>query len=739
MIKRTYRRCKEDKMYLICVLITLVSIIAGLLFPNAIPRLLESIKDVLVSVLYYFVNIFLGKNNPIPATVNQLQSWRIAEEIWEPIKLFPASVAEFIEFWLGYFKLVFNLENFVAYLRIYRNVFYYGAKLLLLAMPLLIYVVLKINSIKNTTCDERNKKSKQLVAFEKWYFKTSDIVVFRCKLFVEYCREHIGFVYAWALIWMLYFNVYSIVLSFIAYYLYFICSWNIFTLYVQLLKLQLDLTPVIRFIPGVIWLALFYWLYNSWCKSIADKKIEYAYQCNKAFLRKRGISTVMYGLMGSKKTLTEVSMAVTLQDMLFEDAYNTMLNFEEKFINFPWQNFRDEIDFMIDKRKIVDTISCRSWIKKWSQHYNLIRKLYTYDEYQEHVSKKYVGFIDLTFKYNYTYYPIVYNNGVKLTTLYQALEEYACAYTVFTIRTSLLFANISIRSDSVLCSNGNKPYRRSYVLSKDPMEKILNSQYAHIIDMDMIRRAKQVVEDNPKARTMLPAIYIYDEVDKERKNMNELKDVKSNTDEANQKNDGHNIGVSTIRHSNLIDYKAYVRVLGSLQRPDSLGAGTRQLGELIVITTPGEMRPVLPFFAPFWIYESLFLGIQSIWKPFYEYLEINRCDKILSVYLANNLYSLMLNHYEKMLNLYSVGKDTVMIQDGLLEDQYATDYWRHITRLEYSDVFVSDCLRGIYDPKVPNTMHIDDFECYSGIVATPEELAKQNSYFVADINKMKGM
>ena len=60
------------------------------------------------------------------------------------------------------------------------------------------------------------------------------------------------------------------------------------------------------------------------------------------------------------------------------------------------------------------------------------------------------------------------------------------------------------------------------------------------------------------------------------------------------------------------------------------------------------------------------------------------------------------------------------------------------TKKDRSERYRTDCLKSIFISVPPNTKHIDDFEMYEGILATPEELAKQNSYFQNDIRKMKG-
>ena len=62
-----------------------------------------------------------------------------------------------------------------------------------------------------------------------------------------------------------------------------------------------------------------------------------------------------------------------------------------------------------------------------------------------------------------------------------------------------------------------------------------NSRFARILDFDVLRLGKQVIESNPKAGNFEFGVVGITEVGKERANNLELKEVKKNTDEANRK------------------------------------------------------------------------------------------------------------------------------------------------------------------------------------------------------------
>ena len=80
------------------------------------------------------------------------------------------------------------------------------------------------------------KSIQALKTFEKAIFKTVYPVVAWCKGFVGFCRENDKYYKTWLVLWLMHFNVISIGVSFFAYYLFFAVSWDVPSLYTQLLK-----------------------------------------------------------------------------------------------------------------------------------------------------------------------------------------------------------------------------------------------------------------------------------------------------------------------------------------------------------------------------------------------------------------------------------------------------------------------------------------------------------------------
>ena len=731
-----FNEWKKDYRHFICIGITLISLAAWFLFPNSLPRVAESVRDFGTSFAYYFCEIFLD-SHPVPPTINQMPTWEFFPDKWEPLKLFPLTWEEFAVLWGKYWIVLFTKENFLAYWDAFGTFMEDFSKVLLLVVPLTAALILCLGNYKNKRCMKRGKKSLPLRVFEKFLFNVVYPIIAWIKDFVFFCRENKKYPQAWLLLWLLHFNVISIGISAVGYYFYLTSSFDFKSLYTQLLKLLSDITPAIRFIPGFIWVLIGIWVYNYICRSMAFTRLYYAERCNRAFLSKRGVVTTVYGEMGIGKTQMITSMALSSEIEQFDMAFEIMLEKDMQFPNFPWQRLRDELRKRIDRREIVDLPSCRKFIQRSRVFFDRIRSIHSAEYYQYQRQKHGYFRFDHTFGYDYTHYRITYNDELKITHLYEALEDYACAYLIFTVKTSLLFSNYSIRVDSILQDLGNMPSRDNDFFNREPEFQEAYSHHAHIIDFDMLRLGKKIIKDNPKARRLTFGTFVITEIDKEFKNTQVLKEVKMNTEETNQKNDLHDACLMMCRHAAVVANRVFIRIIADLQRPEAWGAGGRELGEVIYISDKTELTPALPFFSPYWLCQGLFSWIKSKWKGFKNVLDINRSDDTLFTYLCRNTTSVINNHYDKVEGLFGTQTLKLEMQSGRMDGDIRKEKWRIITKKDRARRYRTACLEAVFDSYKPNTMHVDDFICYAGEVGTQNENETQNSYFQTDIKKMK--
>ena len=726
----------RDYRHIICSAITFISILFGFLFPNAIPRLLEAFRDLGTSVAFYFMELVDPENNPIPPTINLFPSFQFSPEVWTPVIVLPETWDQFTQFWSSYFSLLFDKYNFMFYWYWLSDLMFYGSRFLLLVMPVGLAGVMLLSMGQDKTCTERGKKSPALIRFEKFLFRVVYPIVDWFKDFIQFLKDNPTYYKSWLALWALHFHLYSIVISFIGYYFYLVSSWDLLSIYMQLLKLQRDLTPVIRFLPGIAWLLIGLKIYSFVCRDAALKTLYAAEKANRAVVNQSSIITSIYGEPGLGKTKTITSMALTAQVKLFDDAFNIMLNRAAQFPNFPWQLFRDHLQILIDSRMICDINQAKRFIANRKRYYNWLVTELTPVQLQRLI-RKHPEVSLYTYGYDYVLYRSTYNDELKVIHLYDAMESYAAAYLIFSVQTNLLFSNYSIRTDSLIDSKGNLPLRNNDFFDRDPAHQAAYSQHAHIIDFDVIRLGRKIIEGNEKANGAPVGVIVVSEIDKEFKNMNLLKETKINADETNQKNDLHDAALMMIRHGVVIDGKPFVIVLADLQRPEAWGAGGRELGNVIFIADKSPMIPVLPFFSSYWFTEGIFSLIKKKWDKFYADFQYRRSDETLPVFLIRNVMAVISNHYERLQGMFGMEVLCLEIQSGRMDGEIRNEKWRILSKKDYANRYRTDCLASVYDKANPNTMYIDDFITYAGELATKEECAQQNSYFQRDIHKMK--
>lgn len=735
-LKMHFQIQKADTKKLICDCITFVSIAYGFIFPNALARIGESCRDLGTSLAYYFQKLF-ELNYTIRPTVIDMPTWELSPDKWEPVTFFPYSWEEFKALWGRYWDVFITKENIVAYFGKLTDVLFYISRYSVFIIPLFLILSLALNRYKTKHVTDRRKKSKALIKGENFTFKYIYPLIANVKDFVDYVKVNDRYYKAWLCLWLLHFNVFSILIEAVAFYFFFCASWEPLRIYDQLLKLQIDLSPVIRFIPGILWLCTGVKVYNHICRSMGFARLYYYERCNRNFLRQRGIVNTVYGKMGRGKTQMITSMALSAEIQQWDDAFEIMLEKDLQFPNFPWQRLRDELKKRIDRREIVDFKSCRKLVRHWGTRFERVTAGRTVAQWQKHLKRSKNIKMDYTFGYDFDHYATTYNNELEIVKLFEAVEDYACAYVVFTVKTTLIFANYSIRVDSIIRDLGNMPLRDNDFFHRDPRFQEAYSRHAHIIDMDMLRLGKKFVFDNPKARTVSFGVHVITEIDKERKNTQELKETKIKDSETNQRNDLFNACIMMIRHAVVIANRVFIILIFDLQRPEAWGAAGRELGDVINIEDKDELAPVLPILSPYWICHTLFKWVKGKWDSFYtEYIH-HRSDDTLLVHCLKNIIAKINNHYDKVNGQF--GKQTLKLelQDGKMEGNVIKEKWRILVKKDRAKRYKTSCLEAVFDSYKPNTMHIDDFQMYASVVGSQEENELQNSYFQTDIINMK--
>ena len=195
--------------------------------------------------------------------------------------------------------------------------------------------------------------------------------------------------------------------------------------------------------------------------------------------------------------------------------------------------------------------------------------------------------------YDYKRYGSVYDDALKVSKLFDVLETYAQAYFIYVIQSSLIVSNYSVRTDNIFTDSGNFPV---WLFDFFPDKAPKYSRHSHILDFDILRLGKKVIENNPKAGSFEFGVVAITEIGKERGNNLELREVKKGNEETNQKNDLFNSWLKMCRHSATVDNYPFIKVFTDEQRPESWGADARDLCDIICIADCSDIKLALPFY-----------------------------------------------------------------------------------------------------------------------------------------------
>lgn len=697
-----------DYRYYICIGITVGFALLGVfVFRSAFFRLIEAGRDFGLSVAYYFCELFGIQYTFVP-TVNELPKDPPSVFLPENWELFKTSFGLYWSKW-G------SMENFLGYLAFFGR----AAKVLTIVLiPLVACVFLfrmLVGRYVRTVNNDYAKESRPLRAFKS----VSDVTYRPVKAwltgFFSFVREHKAYWVTWILMWVYFFNGFTIFLEFFAFYFYFVFSLDFANLYRQGYKLVMDLYPVFAFVPLWAWLIGAVVLFGYISRRKAMKILRYNERRNRNFLNGRGVFLSAFGPPGVGKTLWVTDAALSYEVQILDDALDILMETDMRFPFFPWISLETELRRAAYFHVCYDVWSVKRWIRKKRQRFE-----------KSHLRSQIFG-------YDFGRYGIEYDDNLCRNDIWQAIEDHALAYFIYTVQSSYLVSNYSIRSDKRVEDLGNLPLWDTDFFARD--SRLEGSRYAHILDFDMLRLGKRMFEDNPNRYAYGFGVYVISEIDKERKNAPTLRETKASAKECNQLNDLFNTCMKMSRHACVVANRVFVHIIGDLQRTGSLNADYLELGDTVELREKGEMLPVLPFWAPFWIVELFVNFVLGKHEDFYLQYRHVRGDSTLLMYLVHGLAAKLFHYRERVYNLYGCQKVTVRVARATDEGDFRDCTWYRQSKKVYARRYESDCMSAIFEAHGEmNRVGLDDLREYASVMATAEERAAQNSHFQHDID-----
>lgn len=679
------------------------------LFRSSYVRLWEALSDFGRSIGYYFCEIF-GITHNITPTVNDFS------QITDKPAVLPDTVDGFKANVFLYFQLLISKSNFLGWLSHIAGVMTEIMKFTVILIPCFIGFWFYIKHLYGKHNTKHGKDTVPLCIFKFISRFTYQPIKRFVRGYAAFIRENRWIWMCWIIVCILHLNVASIFFGFLAYYFYFAVEFDFSTIYTQIVKLFTDLkTPFIYF-PYWALLFLIYPLFNRFRRRIALGKLRRFEARNCGFINELPIVSITCGSMGKKKTTAITDMALSQEVMFRQKAMEILQNADMKFPYFPWIRFEKELQACMEYGTVYNLATAKDWVRlkrsRFMRHGNAEWQLYCYD-----VNR----------------YGFSYDDGLKISNLFNVLETYAQAYFIYVIQSSLIVANYSIRTDSVFIDEGNFPM---WLTDFFPRNHRRQSRHAHILDFDILRLGKKVIENNPNAGSFEFGVVAISEVGKERGNNLELKEVKKGKDEANQKNDLFNSWLKMCRHSATVDNFPFIKVFTDEQRPESWGADARDLCDIVNIGSSSEQKLALPFYTiEDMISEIAFNKFINLYYDF----RFRRGDNTLLVHVLKSVTAWLWKRNIKVYNTYGYNVLKIDKERGTMDGKIDKKKYYIMNRKIYARRFSTDCFSDYFnDMAKKSKVGLNDYREYVTGRASVDELKAQNSYFINALYGIQG-
>ena len=692
------------RVFNIClsVLITAsFAMLAVFLFSDSYLRFGEAVKDFGLSVGYYFCTLFGLEHNIVPSVTeySSVMDWGI---------LLPSDLEGFTSQSESFFALLIDGENFAAYWSKVGDVMLVLLKVVAISLPCLLILGILIWRLYKSGNTKHNRDTVPLRIFKKlskWIYQPLKITIVS---FVNFLRENRAVWILWVGIWVFNLNAASIVMGFLAYYFYFVLSFDVANLYVQVCKLFIDLQVIFGFFPWWIIAFVCWLLFDRWRKNIALNRLRHFEARNCGFINELPIVSMACGSMGKKKTTLITDMVLSQEAMFRQKALEILQQNDMKFPYFPWIAFEDELRRCMEHGTVYNLASVKAWVAlkrtRFIRHRNAQTQLYGYD---------------------YARYGTIFDDSLKICRLFEVLETYAQAYFIYVIQSSLIVANYSVRTDNLMADNGNFPM---WLTDFFPKRRRPQSRHAHILDFDVLRLGRKVLENNPKAGSFEFGVVGITEIGKERGNNLELREIKKGADDTNQKNDLFNSWLKMCRHSATVDNFPFIKVFTDEQRPESWGADARDLADIINIASCGDMRLALPFYT---IEEMLSEWAFNRFLSLYYDFRFRRGDNTLLVHILKSVVAWLWRCNLRIFNRYGYSILKIEKERGTMDGKTENKKYYLMSAKIYAQRFSTDCFSDYFNDMARRSyIGLADYLEYATEKASVEELRMQNSYFI---------
>lgn len=704
-------------------------LISAFCFQNSWVRIGEGFRDIYTSLGHA-----LGNMEP---TVNKFSSVDLQD-----LGILPEDLPLFLTKLKLYGQTLLDKTTYLYFLIwLLENVKVFAYFLLFALFPMLALVLIAYLSLRFKVNNKYNEDT-----FPLQIVKTIADFTYRplkrgLGAYWAFLKEHKAYPIIWAIIWAMNFNFLTIVLEIIAYYYYFVTSFDLANLYVQACKLLLDLSTVILFFPPWAWAIIILCGFDIYRKWYSKRKLKKTEEKCEETVAELPIATLITGTMNTKKTTSMTDFAITYNKYFRDVADKKMFEYAMRFPNFPWINLERCIKYGIEHHTIYNLATCKQFIWRLKKYCELPRdNSSTGERYQrlryKLLAKRYgYTFDNFLFDYDIERYQCTYYDNLKKKTIFDALESYTQLYFIYVITCSLMLANYSIRVDDFQKDNGNFPLWDIDFFRKDPEEVKEHTRHSHILDYEALRIGTHAIKDSKFKDSIDFGIIVITEVGKERGNQKTVKWDYFTYGEATPENDLMNLDTKMSRHRASVDDFAFVVWLFDEQRASDLRAAAKELCDILHIAKSSDFKFNTTLFA---LDELIYLITYKLMHKFHKLDRFNKGNNTLLRHTLRNAFaSFIFQRYERNFNMYSVSTITFTVQDGKESDEGRKMKYPLMKMKIHSARFSTDAYGDYYFQKTKRSpVGIVDIPEYQGIKATREELNQTHGYFAHGMDMM---
>ena len=201
-------------------------------------------------------------------------------------------------------------------------------------------------------------------------------------------------------------------------------------------------------------------------------------------------------------------------------------------------------------------------------------------------------------------------------------------------------------------------------------------------------------------------------------------------------NDGTSNCLGVLRHLTTVRYKQYGFMIWDEQKLSAFSGVEAAMAETNIFISKQKKNQKSAL--PLWFFEGVIIDwFSSRYNYLYQKYIHLRNDQTLFSYIASHISSFFNNLSRNLVNTFGYRK-IVLSLSGVnvngAQEQRGEDSFFLMNKIVFSNRYQTDCYKGFFDNlKRQAKEGINQFDSYSGRVATIEELVKTNGYFATEL------